>query len=172
MTRKTRLILKQTRIKICTFDINAITTSRSNMPDYKRFGQKQITAGHRPTFGHKHIASAHRPTFGHKHIASSYTAGITGTPPNQNPQVPFAGVPTSKVLRRRSPLAGVPPGTGRVDKRIPLGMYARNAYKMQARFRDLHPASLKTNPNAFLTRFVTQNTYVGRPLWPVGNVYL
>ena len=169
MRKKKRLILKQTRIKICTFDINAITTSRNNMPDIKRFGHKQVTAGHRPTFGHKHITSDHRPTFGHKYIS---TAGITGTPPNQNPQVPMAGVPASKALRRRSPLAGVPPGTGRVDKRIPLGMYARNAYRMQARYRDLHPGQFRMNPNAFLTRFVTQNTYVGRPLWPVGNIYL
>ena len=134
------------------------------MPNIKKFGAKQVTAGHRPTLGHKNVSSArHHRKLGHKRLGA--TAGITGTPPNQNPQVPFAGVPPSKLKRRVVvPIAGVPPGTGRVDKRVPLGKFAYNVYNLQGMYRDVYPVNMPRMPSRPVGRFITQNTLYGIPL--------
>ena len=138
------------------------------MPNIKKFGVKQVTAGHRPTLGHKHVKSARaHPTLGHKAVRPY--AGITAGPPGVNPQVPFAGVPHSKVSRAAVvPLAGVPPGSARVDKRVPLGKFAFNTYGLQAYYRDrkpgvVYPAAM-SRP---VQRFVQQNTMSGIPLQPL-----
>ena len=122
------------------------------MPNIKKFGVKQVTAGHRPTLGHKHVKSARtHPTLGHKAVRPY--AGITAGPPGVNPQVPFAGVP---------------PGSARVDKRVPLGKFAFNTYTLQACYRDrkpgvVYPAAM-SRP---VQRFVQQNTMYGIPLQPL-----
>ncbi len=139
------------------------------MPNIKKFGHKQVTAGHRPTLGHKRVSTAGTGRrLGHKAVgptAGSNGGGITAGPPGVNPQVPFAGVPQSKLKGRVVvPTAGVPPGCQRVDKRIPLGKYAYNMKTLQGNYRDKYPFIPPQRPSRTVQRFVTQNTLYGIPL--------